>query len=159
MTDGGFWPPIPIRYGWWGIWYKPIRNGWVFTDRVFELPIPSVTDDGWGVSLKPRRKTVLLTDLLGGKQDWKCPFPLLSTCCGSKSLKVILIDSDLTLITLIFCVKMYRWGEVYVEKTLVTTTRLGQSVVWMGQGTALWNRDTTWSHRHTFSRKIIQTSL
>ena len=31
----------------------------------------------------PRRKT-----------DWKYPVPLLVTCCGSKSLKVILIDSD-----------------------------------------------------------------
>ncbi len=30
---------------------KPIRYGWVFTDGVFEIPIPSVTDDGWGVSL------------------------------------------------------------------------------------------------------------
>ena len=38
--------------------------------------------------------TDLLTILLAGKQDWKCPVPLLQTCCGSKSLKVILIDSD-----------------------------------------------------------------
>ncbi len=39
-------------------------------------------------------KTGLLTGLLTGKQDWKCPVDLLATCCGSKSLKVILIDSD-----------------------------------------------------------------
>jgi hypothetical protein len=39
-------------------------------------------------------KTVLLTGLLEGKQDWKCPVLLLPTSCGSKSLKVILIDSD-----------------------------------------------------------------
>ena len=39
-------------------------------------------------------KTGLLTGLLAGKQDWKCPVSLLATCCGSKLLKVILIDSD-----------------------------------------------------------------
>jgi hypothetical protein len=39
-------------------------------------------------------KTDLLTGLLEGKQGWKCPVALLATCCGSKSLKVILIDSD-----------------------------------------------------------------
>ena len=39
-------------------------------------------------------KTDLLTGLLAGKQGWKCPVALLATCCGSKSLKVILIDSD-----------------------------------------------------------------
>jgi hypothetical protein len=39
-------------------------------------------------------KTGLLTGLLTGKQGWKCPVALLVTCCGSKSLKVILIDSD-----------------------------------------------------------------
>jgi hypothetical protein len=39
-------------------------------------------------------KTGLLTDLLAGKQGWKCPDALLATCCGSKSLKVVLIDSD-----------------------------------------------------------------
>jgi hypothetical protein len=45
--------------------------------------------------LKPLdAKTGLLTGLLVGKQDWKCPVALLGTCCGSKSLKVILIDSD-----------------------------------------------------------------
>ncbi len=39
-------------------------------------------------------KTGLRTGLLAGKQDWKCPVSLLATCCGSKLLKVILIDSD-----------------------------------------------------------------
>ena len=39
-------------------------------------------------------KTGLLTGLLAGKQGWKCPVALLATCCGSKSLTVILIDSD-----------------------------------------------------------------
>jgi hypothetical protein len=39
-------------------------------------------------------KTGLLTGLVVGKQGWKCPVALLVTCCGSKSLKVILIDSD-----------------------------------------------------------------
>ncbi len=39
-------------------------------------------------------KTGLLTGLLAGEQGWKCPVALLATCCGSKSLKVILIDSD-----------------------------------------------------------------
>jgi hypothetical protein len=39
-------------------------------------------------------KTDLLTGLLVGKHGWKCPVALLATCCGSKSLKVILIDSD-----------------------------------------------------------------
>jgi hypothetical protein len=39
------------------------------------------------------RETDLITGLLSGKQGWKCPVSLISTCCGSKSLKVILIDS------------------------------------------------------------------
>jgi hypothetical protein len=39
-------------------------------------------------------KTGLLTGLLAGEQGWKCPVALLATCCGSKSLKVILIHSD-----------------------------------------------------------------
>ena len=39
-------------------------------------------------------KTGLLTVLLKGKQGWKYPVFLLATCCGSKLLKVILIDSD-----------------------------------------------------------------
>jgi hypothetical protein len=40
-------------------------------------------------------------------------------------------------------------------KTLVTTSRMGQTVVCMGKGTALGKRDTTLSHRQTFTRKII----
>ena len=39
-------------------------------------------------------KTGLLTGLLTGKQGISSPVSLLVTCCGSKSLKVILIDSD-----------------------------------------------------------------
>ena len=39
-------------------------------------------------------KTDLLTGLIAEKQGWKCPVSLLETCCGFKSLKVILIDSD-----------------------------------------------------------------
>ena len=39
-------------------------------------------------------KTGLLTGLLGGKQGWKCPVTLITTCCGSKSLKVILSNSN-----------------------------------------------------------------
>ncbi len=38
-------------------------------------------------------KTGLLTGPFVGKQGWKCPVALLAICCGSKSLKVILIDS------------------------------------------------------------------
>jgi hypothetical protein len=45
-------------------------------------------------SIQLDAKTGLLTGLLAGKQGWKCPVALLMTCCGSKSLKVILIDSD-----------------------------------------------------------------
>jgi hypothetical protein len=41
------------------------------------------------------------------------------------------------------------------RKTLVITTRMGQSAVCMGKGIALGKRDTTLPHRHTFSRKII----
>jgi hypothetical protein len=41
------------------------------------------------------------------------------------------------------------------RKTLVTTARMGQSAVCMGKGTTLGKRDTTLTHRHTFSRKII----
>ncbi len=47
-----------------------------------------------GLSLGLDVKTDLLTCLLVGKQDWKDPVALLTTCCGSKSLKVILIDSN-----------------------------------------------------------------
>jgi hypothetical protein len=39
-------------------------------------------------------KTGLLTGLLTGIQDWKCPVDLSQTCYGSKSLKVILMDSN-----------------------------------------------------------------
>ena len=39
-------------------------------------------------------KTDLLTGLLTGIQDWKCPVALAQTCYGSKSLKVILIHSN-----------------------------------------------------------------
>ena len=41
------------------------------------------------------------------------------------------------------------------RKTLVTTSRMGQTAVCMGKGTALGKRDTTLPHRHTFTRKII----
>ena len=40
-------------------------------------------------------------------------------------------------------------------KTLVTTARMGQSAVCMDKGTSLGKRDTTLSHRVTFSTKII----
>ncbi len=39
-------------------------------------------------------KTGLLTGLLTGTQDWKCPVALSQTCYESKSLKVILMDSN-----------------------------------------------------------------
>jgi hypothetical protein len=39
-------------------------------------------------------KTGLLTDLLTGIQGWKCPVAMSQTCYGSKSLKVILMDSN-----------------------------------------------------------------
>ncbi len=39
-------------------------------------------------------KTGLLTVLLTGIQGWKCPVALSQTCCGSKSLEVILMDSN-----------------------------------------------------------------
>ncbi len=41
------------------------------------------------------------------------------------------------------------------RKTLVTTSRMGQTAVCMGKGTALGKRDTTLPHRQTFTRKII----
>ena len=44
------------------------------------------------------------------------------------------------------------------RKALVTTARIGQSAVWVGKGTALGKRDTTLTHRHTFSRKIIPST-
>ncbi len=41
------------------------------------------------------------------------------------------------------------------RKALVTTSRMGQTAVCMGKGTALGKRDTTLPHRQTFTRKII----
>ncbi len=41
------------------------------------------------------------------------------------------------------------------RKTVVTTSRMGQSAVCVGKGPALGKRDTTLPHCHTFSRKII----
>ena len=41
------------------------------------------------------------------------------------------------------------------RKTLVTTSRMDQTSVCMVKGTALGKRDTTLSHRQTFTRKII----
>jgi hypothetical protein len=44
------------------------------------------------------------------------------------------------------------------RKTLVTTARMGQSTVCVDKGSALGKRDTTLTHRHTFSRKIIPST-
>ena len=41
------------------------------------------------------------------------------------------------------------------RKALVTTSRMGQTTVCMGKGTALGKRDTTLTHRQKFTRKII----
>jgi hypothetical protein len=41
------------------------------------------------------------------------------------------------------------------RKALVTTDRMGQSVVYIGKGTELGKKDTTLPHHHTFCRKII----
>ena len=41
------------------------------------------------------------------------------------------------------------------RKTLVTTSRMGQTSVCMVKGTTLGKRDTTLTHRQTFTRKII----
>ena len=38
------------------------------------------------------------------------------------------------------------------RKVLVTTSRMGQTTVYMGKGTALGKRDTTLRHRQTFTR-------
>ncbi len=47
------------------------------------------------LTLKPLdAKTVLLTGMLTGIQVWKYPVALSQTCNGSKSLKVILMDSN-----------------------------------------------------------------
>jgi hypothetical protein len=40
------------------------------------------------------RTTNRTDNLITGKQDRKCPVALLTTCCGSQSFQVILIDSD-----------------------------------------------------------------
>ena len=37
------------------------------------------------------------------------------------------------------------------RKTLVTTSRMVETVVYMGKGTVLGKRDTTLTHRHTFT--------
>ncbi len=41
------------------------------------------------------------------------------------------------------------------QKTLVTTSLMGQTSVYMDKRTALGKRDTTLPHRDTFTRKII----
>ena len=41
------------------------------------------------------------------------------------------------------------------RKTLVTTSRMGQTDVYMGKRNTLGKRDTTLSHRHTFTGRII----
>ena len=65
--------------------YEVLNTGW----RVYEALSSCATSvlclDG---------KTGLLTGLMTGKQGWKCPVSLVVTCCGSKLLKVILIDAD-----------------------------------------------------------------
>jgi hypothetical protein len=43
------------------------------------------------------------------------------------------------------------------RKTLVTTSLMGQTVVFMDKGTTLGKRDTTLQHHNTFTRKIIGT--
>ena len=45
--------------------------------------------------------------------------------------------------------------DLLFRKVLVITSRMGQTVVCIGKGTALGKKDTTLSHRHTFTRKII----
>jgi hypothetical protein len=48
------------------------------------------------VLVTPDMKEILdgKTGLLTGIQGWKCPVALSQTCYGSKSLKVILMDSN-----------------------------------------------------------------
>jgi hypothetical protein len=48
------------------------------------------------------------------------------------------------------------WSETII-RTLVTTSRIGQTAVCMGKGTALEKRDTTLPHHH-ITRKIIPTT-
>ena len=61
---------------------------------VVELLLHRVTDDLSGTAdfhiteVKPLQlldgKTGLVTGLIAGKQGWKCPVVLLTTCCGTK---------------------------------------------------------------------------
>ncbi len=86
ITEGG-----DTRVSWTQLDTEVWKGCWKL-HRVNE-DVSGLTFAEWGpVSLYA--KTGLLTDLLAGKQGWKCPVALLATCCGSKSLKVILIDSD-----------------------------------------------------------------
>jgi hypothetical protein len=62
---------------------RPKRNGWDW----------SAQSQTTGLTLLDA-KTGLLTGLLTGIQGWKCPVALSQTCYGSKSLKVILMDSN-----------------------------------------------------------------
>ncbi len=76
------------------VWGK-MENVWItyhFFNEITSRPSKHWTNATWREDVDG--KTGLLTDLLEGKQGWKCPVALLATCCGSKSLKVILIDSD-----------------------------------------------------------------
>ena len=45
------------------------------------------------------------------------------------------------------------------RKALVTTSRMGQTAVCMGKGTALGKRDTTLPHHHTFTRNNIACTV
>ena len=45
--------------------------------------------------------------------------------------------------------------DPFFRKTLVTTSHMGQTTVYMVKGTTIGKRDTTLSRRHTFTRKII----
>jgi hypothetical protein len=58
--------------------------------KIFENCVSMVIDPNTVPLAGLDGKTDLLTGLLAGKQGWKCPVALLATCCGSKSLKVIL---------------------------------------------------------------------
>jgi hypothetical protein len=72
-----------------------MENVWItyhFFNEITSRPSKHGTNATWREDVDV--KTDLITELLPGKQGWKCPVALLATCCGSKSLKVILIDSD-----------------------------------------------------------------
>ncbi len=45
--------------------------------------------------------------------------------------------------------------DPFFRKTLVTTSHMGQTTVYMVKGTTIGKRDNTLSRRHTFTRKII----